>query len=69
MLIIKQTKPKNRYEWSFVISKQCVISSLITYKNKKDAKRASKRILNKLLIEFDYYSSSEDIFAQVIHIT
>jgi hypothetical protein len=66
MLIINQIKRKNRYEWSFVLSKQCVISSLVTYKNKKDAKRASKRVLNRLLTEFDnYYASPEEIFTHI----
>ena len=68
MLIIKQIKPKKRYEWSFVVSKQCVITSLVTYKNKKDAKRASKRVLNKILKEFDDDDSPEDIFSHVASI-
>ncbi len=50
MLIIKQVPPVSRWEWSFLASKQCVISPLITYKNKKDAKRAANRVLNKLKI-------------------
>jgi CRISPR/Cas system CSM-associated protein Csm2 small subunit len=68
MLIINQIKPKKRYEWSFVVSKQCVITSLVTYKNKKDAKRASKRVLNKILKEFDDDDSPEDIFSHVASI-
>jgi len=47
MLTIKATY-KGRYEWHFVVAKQCVICGLVSYSTKKSAKRAANKILEKI---------------------